>query len=255
MILPSLWLQALYGQLGWAVVMAAVMAGLMSIRGMASRRTLKQVVLLSLILSLLPGDGSPTHWLRLVFQLPSALLVMVCVLSLWARWRGECGFCAVPGWFANAIAVIGALLYLDSSAWLSFDLYARGFGSLAGLIGVLLAVAAVVAIARHVRRPAAVGALIALMLFAVLRLPTGNLWDTLLDPMLWIWALLNLAGRALALREHLSDWRGARTADATACQPVAGHEDLLAAQTFRASPANESFPSPPALPAASDPRP
>jgi hypothetical protein len=35
-----------------------------------------------------------------------------------------------------------------------------------------------------------------------LRLPTGNLWDALLDPMLWIWAVLSLAIEAWRKRER-----------------------------------------------------
>jgi hypothetical protein len=42
----------------------------------------------------------------------------------------------------------------------------------------------------------------ALLLFAVTRLPTGNLWDALMDP--WLWVLLH----GLLLRRLLQRWRG-----------------------------------------------
>jgi hypothetical protein len=44
-------------------------------------------------------------------------------------------------------------------------------------------------------RPQYFAALGALTLFTLLRLPTGNLWDALLDPLLWIWSLASLAAR------------------------------------------------------------
>jgi hypothetical protein len=41
-------------------------------------------------------------------------------------------------------------------------------------------------------------------LFVLTRLPTGNVWDALLDP--WLW----LALQALAIRAGLQRWRGQR---------------------------------------------
>jgi hypothetical protein len=39
------------------------------------------------------------------------------------------------------------------------------------------------------------------LLFSLARLPTGNLWDALLDPLLWLWAMASAGAGALrALR-------------------------------------------------------
>jgi hypothetical protein len=37
----------------------------------------------------------------------------------------------------------------------------------------------------------------ALLLFSIARLPSGNLWDALLDPLLWGWSLVSLGAAAL----------------------------------------------------------
>jgi hypothetical protein len=36
--------------------------------------------------------------------------------------------------------------------------------------------------------------------FMLARLPTGNLWDAVLDPVLWAWAVVVCARRARELR-------------------------------------------------------
>ena len=60
----------------------------------------------------------------------------------------------------------------------------------------LLAVLSALPIARAQYRPQASAVLLAMMAFAILRLPTGNIWDALLDPLLWAWAFITLAGNS-----------------------------------------------------------
>jgi hypothetical protein len=57
------------------------------------------------------------------------------------------------------------------------------------LLGTLACVAA---IATRGARPATLALFIALSLFTLLRLPSGNLWDAMLDPLLWGWSLVAL---------------------------------------------------------------
>ena len=83
-------------------------------------------------------------------------------------------------------------------------------------MALLLAVLCSVAIVRGRARAQSVAVLGALLLFAGPRLPTGNLWDTLLDPLLWCWALASLARAGLAasdespLRRLIPDCRPGR---------------------------------------------
>jgi hypothetical protein len=92
--------------------------------------------------------------------------------------------------FALALTLVGAVLYLDAFGVLALGLYYRGFDADAAA---LLAIGAAVAgaLALLTRRAVSGGAalLAAVLLFSLLRLPTGNLWDALLDPLLWAWAL------------------------------------------------------------------
>jgi hypothetical protein len=58
--------------------------------------------------------------------------------------------------------------------------------------------------------------LAAVLLFSLLRLPTGNLWDALLDPLLWAWALGSVV---VAVRRYYYS-RSARAAAAPAQELV-----------------------------------
>jgi hypothetical protein len=101
--------------------------------------------------------------------------------------------------------LLGYALLLDTFAVLpiSLPLYVWGF-SPALLIGlVVLALLPWV-----VRGGLAAGGVAAnwivpsaLLLFAATRLPTGNLWDALMDP--WLWLLLH----GLLIRRLLRSWR------------------------------------------------
>ena len=91
----------------------------------------------------------------------------------------------------------GVLLYLDAFGLIAGGYYYAGFGGRAALGAVLLAAGGAVAAARGRLTPQAAAILGALALFSFARLPSGNLWDALLDPLLWGWALVTLAGAAL----------------------------------------------------------
>jgi hypothetical protein len=196
MNLPGLTLQALYTHFAWGVLLSACGVGLL--RG---RRPLAiGWAVLAFAACAWPGPASPAYWLGLAFHYPSGLLVAGCALTLWLNLaRGGAGR-VMPAGLAAALVLAGLLLYLDSSGWLSLGLYARGFGHGAALTGLLLGAAAVIWVARGPQHGMAWAVLLALMLFAVCRLPSGNVWDALLDPMLWLWALFSLLARAIARR-------------------------------------------------------
>lgn len=185
----------------------------------ASRLTSVAAAALALAWALWPAAASPTHWLGLAFQSPSLLSQCLCAAALWRLLQRPTHTAAAPVWPATqhlrtglttgliaAGVVLGWVLLLDSFAWLPWQVYAAGFGTpalavvLAGLAVPLGAVWLLVLVQMlrkdraRVHRSSLVlaslrvlaGPLAALALFVTLRLPTGNLWDALLDPLLWL---------------------------------------------------------------------
>jgi len=198
MNLPDLATQILYGRLGWAVVVATLVCALWRRAAPMSRNALLAVAGGALAAMCLPGELAPSWWLGLAFQYPSGLLVGCCLLRLSERWHGVRRSQVMPQALAGVLAVSGALLYLDAMGVLARGFYYAGFGPLAApALALVAALGCVVAILRgHARGPAA-SLLGALLLFSLLRLPTGNLWDALLDPLLWAWAVATLLAGAL----------------------------------------------------------
>lgn len=156
--------------------------------------------------TLLPGAMSPAFWLGLAFQTPSVMSVLLCLGCLWRFHRQMPGVAlnavsrrALP-WLAGLGIVLGWVLLLDTLAWWPLSVYAWGFSAAAvgavALVAVLLwgiSGQAVCALPLGV-----------LALFVVTRLPTGNVWDALLDP--WLWGGLQ-AGWLVSLVRR---WRAAR---------------------------------------------
>lgn len=195
--LPSLWLMQLWLPLGWAVVLAALVA-LVSTRFTRQRSVVWGLPLLVALWTLLPGDVSPAYWLGLAFQAPSALLVLLCACGGGRVLRGVPVFArpsnATLALLAAAV-LLGWALLLDSFAQLPMALYSLGFGAPA-LALVALATLLPLLQAGAAARPGTWLAPLALLLFVLLRLPTGNVWDAVLDP--WLW--LGLQGYLLRLR-------------------------------------------------------
>ncbi|MCC2957438.1 hypothetical protein LK542_17615 [Massilia sp. IC2-477] len=196
MALPELGLQFVYARLAWGLVLAALVAGAWPAAWRMPPRALAGIVAGSLLLMALPGAASPAWHLGLAFQYPSALLAALCVARLHARWRGERPG-TMPTQLAAALALGGALLYLDAFGLLSRGFYYAGFGPGAALCAVLLAGACAWSVLKGRARRTSCAVLGALLLFSLLRLPSGNLADALLDPLLWAWALVSLGAAAL----------------------------------------------------------
>lgn len=189
MILPELALQIGFGRVGWAIVAAAAIVHATPGARRWTRYRVWTVLLLTSAAVALPGQLSFAYWLGLACQYPSGLLVGCCVASLWTRLHGERLVYQMPSRLAIVIAPAGALLYLDAIGWLAHGYYFWGFSQLAAPLFALAATGACVAsIARDGLRPSTLALIIALSLFTLLRLPTGNLWDALIDPLLWGWA-------------------------------------------------------------------
>jgi hypothetical protein len=158
--------------------------------------------------TLWPGPASPAYWLGLAFQSPSLVTGALCAwqirswlvqlplpVSASASGPGP-GLARRParqaGWtvLVGLGVLLGWLLLLDTLALIApllpGSVYAWGFSPAA--LWLLLAAAAALWLARQTG-PA--GLLLAVATaFAASHLPTGNLWDALLDP--WLWAALHL---------------------------------------------------------------
>lgn len=206
-LLPDLALAQLWLHLGWGLVLAWL-AG--TVTGWWTTRRSPPFVLALLLFACawLPDPYSPAYWLGLAFQLPSAATVLLCALLLWRRAR------KVPVWWKDrrsaparelvwlvAVAVLmGWLLLLDSFAQLPVQLYAWGFSPLAVAAVALAALLPWWAGGPHNHRLPAWVAPCAVLLFVALRLPTGNVWDAVLDP--WLWAALQVYLVRVLLRRY-----------------------------------------------------
>lgn len=201
MTLPDLASQIIYGRIGWAIVVATVACALWRGAAPLSRTGVAAILGGALALMALPGNLSPAWYLGLAFQYPSGLLVGCCLVRLTERWNGARRSAAMPPSLAGVLAVAGTLLYLDAVGFLTSGYYYAGFGGvLAPVVAVVIACACALAIVRNHGRGTAAAVLGAVVLFSVLRLPSGNLWDALLDPLLFGWAIAALLAGALRRR-------------------------------------------------------
>jgi len=198
--LPWLDWQAVYAHVAWGVVLAACGVGALSWRKPFPQRFAVGWVVFSLVACALPGRASPACWLTLAFHLPSLLLVACCGMTMSANARCVACYRVLPTGLALGLVIVGTVLYVDTVGWFGMGLYVRGFGPEAAFAGLLVGAAAVLSIAADQSRPAGFAVLLALMVFALCRLPTGNVWDAVLDPLLWLWAIFSLVARIRARR-------------------------------------------------------
>jgi hypothetical protein len=207
----------------WSVVLTAVLAWL-GLQATRTRRLPMQPWLALamgfavLVANLMPGGWSPSYWLSLAFNLPSWSLILLCAAWLvtkgtgWADGQREaeasvgvknainsragCGHLSwIDPLFDSQIKlsmlglVLGVVLLGDTiSLWPSMvSIYAWGFSALAVAAAALaLAMAWVFSPAPSWQRPWVMLLSCAVLLHVATRLPTGNLWDALIDP--WLWA-------------------------------------------------------------------
>jgi hypothetical protein len=195
MSLPDLGLQIIYARIAWGLIAASMLLSVLPallprIFPQLAQRSKAVVIGTVAVVMLLPGEASPAYWLTLVFQYPSGLLTGYSLVALLARWRERPVVFPLHPAFALVLTVLGVVLYLDAFGVLALGLYYRGFDSTAATL-ITCGAAMVAATAIYVRFAGTAGAalLTAVLLFSLLRLPSGNLWDALLDPLLWAWAL------------------------------------------------------------------
>ncbi|MEC4723138.1 hypothetical protein RY831_28675 [Noviherbaspirillum sp. CPCC 100848] len=197
MSLPELEWQILYGRFAWAMVLAALLVALLTAAWPRARRMPAAAIAFLLIgavlLAMLPGAASFAYWLGLALQWPSGLLVGLSLGRLYLNWKGAREQAVMPPWLAIPIALAGSMLYLDAVGLVALGVYYVGFGPVGAPVAALvLMLACATAAALGYSRLPALALLLATAIFTVLRLPTGNLWDALLDPVLWTWSLVSL---------------------------------------------------------------
>jgi len=199
-VLPATLATQIGLHVGWAVLLGAAVAWA---GARLSTRLRWPMVGLVVVLTLLPGPGLPAYWLGLAFQMPSLTSVLLCGVWLLRSWRASglqllhrsAGNSASPpgarttlGLALQVAAVLlGWVLLADLLALWPVSLYAWGFGpaALAGVCGVLALGWLVWGSSPQTHLAAGLVALV-VGLYVVTRLPTGNVWDALLDPWLWL---------------------------------------------------------------------
>ena len=172
-----------------------------------------------------PGEWGLAYWLGLAFQIPSvlscmlALGVLVRAVALRAKpgrdARGALGqgaadrsYPVLSAWaavYAGAGVLLGWILLFDTFALLPVAVYTWGFAPTAFMLVCALALLPWVVAGAGVWRASGawqVGAAVAL--FGLSRWPSGNVWDAVLDP--WLWLLLNV----YALRAVTRSWGSRR---------------------------------------------
>lgn len=207
--LPSALAMQIWLHLGWSVVLACVGANLVGRWRPARPGKLDAwqwgVALVLALWTWVPGPYSPAYWLGLAFQAPSIASVLLCDALLRGRFfptRSGASINELPNPAALALAlagvVLGWALLLDTLALLPVQLYAWGFSSAAvALVLVAALIPWLVGVGRNPASRSRVWILpLAVVVFVVWRLPSGNVWDAVLDP--WLWLLLHVyVARAL----------------------------------------------------------
>lgn len=188
-VLPRPELMQIYRLVGWGLVLACVGAALVGRWGVQAGRVLALALFAWVAM---PGAYSPDYWLGLAFQAPSAVTTLLSVLLLARMLWGDANRPqALPGaaWvLAVSGVVLGYVLMLDTFAVLPWQVYRQGFGPAMLVVAMAFSLLLWVLSAR-LQGASSVLALVplALLLFAALRLPSGNAWDALLDPLLWLY--------------------------------------------------------------------
>lgn len=205
-VLPGNTLLHIALPVAWAIVLAC---GVLRLGRHWPPRLRMAVALLLGAVTLIPGPVSPAFWLGLAFQMPSLMTLLICLgFSFGDATTGR----MARDWRYLSLAglALGWLLLLDTLALLPFSLYHWGFSPVAlAAVALLAALPWVVAGGASASPKGVLLTLSVLALFVATRLPTGNLWDALMDP--WLWLALQVGWLRRAWR-HLGAVRAGRRA-------------------------------------------
>lgn len=140
-----------------------------------------------------PGPISPAYWLEMAFSAPSWTSALLCGQWLLQQKHSPPAFGAwgarepahIPRLWAFAGVAVGWVLALDTFAALPIgdSIYAWGFSPLATVFLMLVGAGA------WLVQPRPTNALVwlAVALYVATRLPSGNAWDAVIDPLLWLY--------------------------------------------------------------------
>jgi hypothetical protein len=186
-LLPQPGLARVYLSLGWGLVLACAGLGLLRRGGVQQPLLRLGLPALLVVWCAWPGPGSPAWWLGLAFRTPSLLAALLCGWALLAQYTPALRPLPVESLRRWALlpVLLGWLLLLDTFAVWPVSLYALGYAP------VTLGLVALVCLMPWLLRGAGDVSLLlmlALVLQVGLRLPSGNVWDALIDP--WLWLLL-----------------------------------------------------------------
>lgn len=209
-LLPAVvWLPVLL-QVGWALVSAA--AVLLLCRFGGPRRFALPLALSMGFWCVVPGPWGASYWLGLAFQTPSVMAQLLALRYLWSHWpdqavRSAAWLGSLPAdrlrtdRFVAAGLVLGWCLLLDTFGYLPVALYGWGFHPVTAALLLLLALLPWVANAQRTALRGAPAALLGVLaVFGVTRWPTGNVWDAVLDPWLFVGLHFYLVARYRANR-------------------------------------------------------
>lgn len=209
--LPGVMLMRYGRMLSWIFVMGLLGAGL---GWKLPWRTRRKLALVAAACAVATGPVFPVHWLGLAFQSLSFSGMLLSGLLLARVVSTPPAVACAPAaqtagtWLVVIAVLTGYALLLDTFAVLPVQLYAWGFSPMALLC--LLALCLLPGVLRGFALTASTAerwvAPCALLLFAATRLPSGNVWDALLDP--WLWLVLQV----LLVRRLLRNWRFKRAA-------------------------------------------
>lgn len=175
----------------WAVVLAwcvLQLCGFLVRRQLVQWKVAAAAAGLVGIWALLPTRYSPAFWLSLAYQSPSLVTAGLCIAGLVRRLHAGPPGHAARGRLAFAVLAVatGWWLLLDTLALVPGSVYALGFTHQ----GTWAAAAISAAFLACGARDEAAVLVLATFAFAVLRLPSGNVFDALLDP--WLWAAMHV---------------------------------------------------------------
>ena len=203
--LPYAQMQFMAMHFGWGLVLAPALVCLLQHFGVRQRAVSVATAMLALAWCFVPGSMSPTFWLGLAFQAPSLCTVLLCAHLLRAALRST----PVPKeaqatsfrYVLIAGLVLGWLLVFDLLAWLPVQLYALGFHPLTNGLLLLLSLLPVVIQGGEAWRDPRVRVLpAAVVLFVLSRWSSGNVWEAVLDP--WLWVVLHIHALRSWLRRY-----------------------------------------------------
>ena len=195
---PSLTMASMDRHLGWALTLTAVTLFILQRAPQVVRFGVGAALFL---IALVPATWSVSHWLGLAYQTPSlvaqGLALIYLVRIFLVRGVGLHEQVSTDDKWPISILLVGSvmgwILVLDTFAIFPISLYAFGYSKEVAVLGLVLASSFWLISMRRLdshgcrrARDLATVLALAIAIHTFTRLPSGNAWDAMLDPWLWI---------------------------------------------------------------------